>query len=133
MPQLCKSATILVVDDNESLRAGLTKLLTLKGYRAFEAPSPEYALSLMKQLGNEVDVLVTDIVMPEMNGFELTRRVRSIYPKIRIIHMSAYCVEEPVGLEFNEDVVLRKPVEISALVEAVERVVRRDPGNSVGD
>ena len=132
MPKARKSATILLVDDNDCLRTGLTELLTLKGYRTFEAPNPEHALSLVKQFGNELDVLVTDIVMPGMNGFELSRRVRSIYPRIGIIHMSAYCLAETAASEFNNDVVLQKPIPISVLVEAVERVVRRDPGNSGG-
>ena len=132
VPESRKSVTVLLVDDNDSLRTGLTKVLTRKGYRAFEAPDPEHALSLMKHLGNELDVLVTDIVMPGMNGFELSRRVHRIYPKIGIIHMSAYGIAETAGSEFNNDVVLAKPVPISVLVEAVERLVRRDPGNSGG-
>ena len=129
MPKVRKSASILLVDDNDSLRTGLTELLTRKGYRAFEAPNSEHALSLVKQLGDELDVLVTDIVMPGMNGFELSKRVRSIHPRIGIIHMSAYCIAETAGSEFDNDIILPKPISINALVEAVERVVRRDPGN----
>jgi CheY-like chemotaxis protein len=132
MPKPRKSATILLVDDNDCQRTALTELLMFEGYRAFEAPNPEHALSLLKQFGNELDALVTDIVMPGMNGFELSRRVRSIYPKIGIIHMSAYCLAETAGSEFDNDVVLPKPIPISVLVEAVERVTRRDPGNSGG-
>jgi len=130
MSESRKSATILLVDDTDSLRTGLRELLTRKGYRIFEAPDPEHALSLVKQLGNELDVLVTDIVMPGMNGFELSRRVHSINPKIGVIHMSAYGIAETAGSEFDNDVVLPKPFPISVLVEAVQRVVRRDPGNS---
>jgi CheY-like chemotaxis protein len=132
MPKPRKSATILLVDDNDCQRTALTELLMFEGYRAFEAPNPEHALSLLKQFGNELDALVTDIVMPGMNGFELSRRVRSIYPKIGIIHMSAYCLAETADSEFDNDVVLPKPIPISVLVEAVERVTRRDPGNSGG-
>jgi DNA-binding NtrC family response regulator len=134
MSESRKSATttILLVDDNDSLRTGLSELLTRRGYRVFEAPDPEHALSLVKQLGNELDVLVTDIVMRGMNGFELSRRVQSIYPKIGIIRMSAFGIAETAGSEFDSNVVLSKPIPISVLVEAVERVVRRDPGNSGG-
>ena len=134
MSESRKSATttILLVDDTDSLRTGLTGLLTRRGYRVFETPDPEHALSLVKQLGNELDVLVTDIVMHGMNGFELSRRVHSIYPKIGIIHMSAFGIAETAGSEFDNNVVLSKPIPISVLVEAVERVVRRDPGNSGG-
>jgi len=121
-----------LVDDNDSLRTGLIKVLARKGYRAFEAPDPENALSLVKQLGNELHVLVTDIVMPGINGFELSRRVHSMYPKIGIIHMSAYGIAETAGSEFYNDVVLIKPIPISVLVEAVERLVARDRSNSVG-
>jgi DNA-binding NtrC family response regulator len=132
MPKPRKSPTILLVDDNESLRTSLTELLALKGYRAFEAPNAEHALSFVMQLGNELDVLVTDIVMPGMDGFELSRKVHSIYPGIGIIQMSAYAIAEMAGSEFDFDVVLRKPVPISVLVDAVERVARRDPGKSGG-
>jgi len=132
MSESRKSATILLVDDTDSLRTGLRELLTRKGYRIFEAPDPEHALSLVKQLGNELDVMVIDIVMPGIDGFELSRRVRSTHPRIGIIHISAYCIAETPGSEFDSDVVLPKPISISVLVEAVERVMQRDHGNLCG-
>ena len=129
--KLRKSATVLLVDDNDYSRTGLTELLTLKGYRAFEASSPVLALSLVKELGNELDVLVTDIVMPGMNGFELSRTVRKLNPAVDIIYMSAYCLAETADSGPN-DLVLSKPVPISVLVEALEGVLGRDAGNSNG-
>ena len=115
-----------MVDDNDWVRTGFTELLTIKGYRAFAAPDPEHALNLVKQFGNELDVLLTDIVMPGMNGFEFSRRVRRLHPTISIIYMSAYGVAETADSAFDNDVVLRKPVPISVLVEAVERVVKKN-------
>ena len=120
-------ATVLLVDDNDSMRTVLTELLTRKGYRTFEAASPERALHLVKQFGNELDVLVTDIVMPGMNGFELSKRVRRLCPKIGIIHMSVYGVGETPDPQSGSDVVLSKPIPINVLVEALEKVLRRDP------
>ena len=124
-----RSACILLVDDNNFLRTGLKELLTRKGYRTMEAPDAEFALNLLKQFGNEVQVLVTDVVLPGMTGFELSREVRSLYPRIRVIHISAYGCAETVD-PFDEDVVLRKPIAISVLVQALESVLKRDPGNT---
>jgi CheY-like chemotaxis protein len=131
-PSKSATATVLLVDDNEILRAALAKLLMAKDYRMLEAPDAQSALSSVMQLGNQLDVLIIDIVLPGMNGFELARAVRSLYPKIGIIYMSAYCSPETVDSELNSDVLLAKPVTISVLVEALERVLRRDRGKSSG-
>ena len=122
-----KSVTVLLVEDNDYLRTSWTKLLTLKGYRTFEATNPERALRLVKQLGNELDVLVTDIVMPGMNGFELSKTVRKLCPTIGIIQMSAYGLAETPDPQFGGDVVLSKPIPINVLVDALEQVQRRHP------
>ena len=122
------SACVLLVDDNSPLRSGLKELLTLKGYRTMEAPDAEFALNLLKQFRNEVHVLVTDIVLPGMNGFELAKKVRSLYPRIGVIHISAYGCAETVDARCGEDAVLRKPITTSVLVEAVEGTLRKDPG-----
>jgi CheY-like chemotaxis protein len=98
-----------------------------------EAPDAGFALNLLEQFGNEVQVLVTDIVLPGMTGFELSKKVRSLYPRIEVVHISAYGCAETVDACVDEDAVLRKPITISVLVEALERVLRRDPGSrSVG-
>src|SRR5215471_6244184 len=99
-----RSACILLVDDNDCLRTGLKQLLTRKGYRTMEAPDVEFGLNLLKQFGNEVRVLVTDIALPGMTGFELSRKVRSLYPRIGVIHISAYGCAEAVDACFDEDV-----------------------------
>src|SRR5439155_11722577 len=122
-----KSVTDLLVEDNDSLKTSWTRLLTAKGYRTFEAANPERALRLVKQLGNELDVLVTDIVMPGMNGFELSKTVRRLCPTIGIIHVSAYGAAETPDPQFGNDVVLSKPIPINVLVDALEQVRRRDP------
>jgi CheY-like chemotaxis protein len=122
-----RSACILLVDDNTCLRTGLKELLTRKGYRTMDAPDAEFAMTLLEQFGDEVQVLVTDIVLPGMTGFELARKVRSLYPRIGVVHISAYGCAEAVDDCFGEHVVLRKPITIGVLVQALERVLRRDP------
>ena len=121
------SGYVLLVDDNDSLRTGLKKLLMLRGYRVIEASDPEVAFVLLRQFEDEVQVLVTDIVMPSMNGFEFSRKVHSLYPRIGVLHISAYGTAESPDPHPHADVVLRKPITINLLVEALESVLRRPP------
>ena len=123
------SGYILLVDDNDSLRTGLKKLLMLRGFRVIEASDPEVAFILLRQFEDEVQVLITDIVMPGMDGFEFSRKVHSLYPRIGVLHISAYCSDEMLDPHPHADVVLRKPITINVLVEALELVLSRARDN----
>src|ERR1043166_5243891 len=84
-------ATILLVEDEASLQRLVTRLLTLHGYRVIEADSGRRALSLWKLHRQEIDLLLTDIVLPRgLGGHELGERLQLDKPTLKVIYTSGY-------------------------------------------
>ncbi|MGH9421702.1 MAG: ATP-binding protein, partial [Thermoanaerobaculia bacterium] len=90
--------TILLVEDDEEVRHVAVRVLTQNGYRVLEAANGADALRICDQEGDALDLIVTDIVMPEMGGSELATRVRAKQPAARILFTSGY----------TEDVIVRE-------------------------
>jgi CheY-like chemotaxis protein len=87
--------TILVVEDEDLLRDMATMILTECGYRIIEAPSGTEALKRWDQHADEIDLLVTDMVMPDgMSGMDLARRLLAAKPRLRIIFASGYSMDD---------------------------------------
>jgi signal transduction histidine kinase/CheY-like chemotaxis protein len=82
--------TILIVEDDSDLRAYLSELLRGLGYRVVSAPQADAALSILKQHSSRIDLLLTDVVMPGINGRELGKRARQIRPGLRVLYMTGY-------------------------------------------
>lgn len=82
------SNRILIADDEPNHRRCLSISLRLEGYEVFEAADGQQALEVLAQ--GPIDVLVCDLMMPRIDGLELSRRMRFAYPNTRIILMSAY-------------------------------------------
>ena len=80
--------SILVVDDEETLRDILYKILTKEGYQVESAENGEEALEKLRD--NKYDLMISDIKMPRLNGFELLKLVRKDYPSMGVIMMTAY-------------------------------------------
>ncbi len=80
--------TILVVDDEPALSAMLEDLLSFHGYKFLQANSAEQALKILQS--NHVDLVISDITMPGMDGFELYEKVSQLYPSIKIQLVSGY-------------------------------------------
>ena len=87
---LTGSSTILLVEDEDAVRVFSARALRNKGYQVLEAPSGESALEKLADDGRHVDLLITDVVMPEMDGPTLMRHVRKIRPEIKVILISGY-------------------------------------------
>ena len=86
--------TILLVEDQDDVRSLLEKILCDAGYTVLAAENPEVALGLAKQFGGLIHVMVTDMVMPKMDGSELRNRVLAINPGLKVIFMSGYADRE---------------------------------------
>lgn len=121
------SETILVVEDDERLLALGRKILTQKGYRILGAKSGEEALEVYKAADTRIDLLLTDVVMPGMNGRELAEHMESLRPGLKVLYMSGYTDDTitrhgvlPEGIEF-----LEKPFTMEGLARKVRGVLDR--------
>jgi PAS domain S-box-containing protein len=115
--------TVLVVEDEPLVRAGVRHLLEGLGYTVLVAARPSEALGLAAQ--HVVQLLLSDIVMPEMNGPELAREMRARYPGLRVLFMSAYsdaALVEQGRIEPGQPV-LEKPFEEAELAAMVRQVL----------
>jgi signal transduction histidine kinase/CheY-like chemotaxis protein len=84
------SATILVVEDEPDVRMVVCKMLMMHGYQVLEAPGPVEALSIFENEGHQIDLLLTDVIMPVMNGRELYEQIALLKPGIKTLFMSGY-------------------------------------------
>jgi len=89
-PDSSVSGTILVVEDDDMVREMVTKMLESLGYTVLVAETPGTALSLCRESAVAIDLLLTDVVMPAMNGAELRDRVVALHPDIKVLFMSGY-------------------------------------------
>jgi two-component system cell cycle sensor histidine kinase/response regulator CckA len=115
-------ATILLVEDEEAVRNLARTVLTAQGYTVIEARDGEEALSLMGKGGLGVELLLTDVVMPRMNGKELARKISAMLPGVRVLFMSGY-TENVVA---REDILgpgtdfIQKPFDTKALLRKIK-------------
>ncbi|MGO9487272.1 MAG: ATP-binding protein [Rhodomicrobium sp.] len=119
---LTGSATVLLVEDEEAVRSFASRALATRGYKVLEAGSGVEALEIMEREQGKVDLVVSDVVMPEMDGPTLLRHLRERNPDIRIVFMSGYAEEAfRKNLGPDEDFVfLPKPFTLKKLAETVK-------------
>ena len=124
-----ETITILVVDDEAMLRRLLEKILKKEGYNVHLAPSAEDALEILSD--NTVDIMISDIKMPEMDGFALMRAVKNKYPGVGIIMMTGYADVYTVkdALLLGADDYITKPFKSAEIHMIVERAYWRALSN----
>jgi nitrogen-specific signal transduction histidine kinase/CheY-like chemotaxis protein len=120
--------SILVVEDDEGVRNFVGTALKDLGYTVHEAINGRKALEVLNQNGNKIDLIITDLIMPVMNGKELAREVGKILPGIRVLFTSGYTEDSIVssgsldrGIDF-----LQKPYSIQTLAKKVREVLDRN-------
>lgn len=122
------TATILLVDDEPSVRRFASAVLHKHGYQVLEAADGAEALSLAKDHGRPIPVLLTDFVMPGLSGAEVAESFLRIHPDGRIIYMSGYVEEELIGKGFVEGTrFLQKPFSPDTLLASVHEALREIP------
>jgi len=116
---------ILLVEDEESVRAFSARALKTTGYEVFEAGSGEEALEVLDEIDNRIDLLISDVVMPEMDGPTLLLRIRERVPDLKVILVSGYA-EESVRKDIADDrsvEFLAKPYSLDQINSKVKEVL----------
>lgn len=113
--------TILLVDDEESVRAIITKILGRAGHQVLEAVHGQGALRLAAAYDGPIDLLITDMYMPGLRGPEIVERLRQTRPGIHVLFMSGFTDEDVARSGLDPALsFLRKPFTIQELTEAVQ-------------
>ena len=82
--------TILLVEDDQAILKMTEKMLKQLGYQILTAQTPKEAINIAQKYTNNIHLLITDVVMPDMSGPELTERLLTIFPNIKVLFMSGY-------------------------------------------
>jgi PAS domain S-box-containing protein len=119
------SETILVVEDDDQVRAIAISILRRYGYQVLEATSPEQALSITEQIGVGIDLMLSDVVMPQMSGPVLAKRILEAHPTMKVLCMSGYTDDSVVrhGVLSAEVPFLQKPFTPETLALKVREVL----------
>jgi two-component system, cell cycle sensor histidine kinase and response regulator CckA len=118
-------ATILVVEDEAGIRALVRKILRRQGYEVLEAANGQDALALCREHGQRVELLITDVLMPQMGGRELVERLQTQGRNMKVLYVSGYTDDAtvysgdlPPGTAF-----LQKPFTLGSLLDKVKEVL----------
>ena len=116
--------TILLVEDDEVVRNFVARVLSSNGYSALVAPTPDEAVRLCERHKGAIHLMLTDVVMPGMFGYELSRRLESLVPKMKVIYMSGYTDQSIIrsalmrGASF-----IQKPMTPEAVVRQIRQAL----------
>lgn len=117
--------TILIVEDKSDILDIIESILNKYGYKVLKTVSPLNAIDIAKEYSSSLDLLVTDVVMPEMNGKDLIENIRKIKPGLKSIFMSGYTanVIENCGLTEEGLHFIQKPFSLNAFVKKIRDVL----------
>ncbi|HYC53220.1 MAG TPA: response regulator, partial [Gemmatimonadaceae bacterium] len=121
--------TILLVEDEQAVRALARRVLERAGFRVLEAETPSVALALARAHASQIQLIVSDVVMPEMNGPALVTRISELCPSARVLFISGYTDDEIIGRGLSEPgmLLLPKPFSAQELVERVRQALDARP------
>jgi CheY-like chemotaxis protein len=114
---------VLLAEDEETIRSLVGEVLTRSGYKVFAAPNGEEAIRLLGQHAGEIDLLLTDVVMPGMRGPDLARAAARLNPNLRVLYTSGYASEPDEAFEDPDVAFIGKPFSPKELVSKVRDVL----------
>ncbi|MEK6775405.1 MAG: PAS domain S-box protein [bacterium] len=117
--------TIMIVDDDASVRRLVVDMLEPLGYRLFGASSGAEAMQILDTFAGEIDLLLTDVIMPGMNGKELAEAFRSMHPGAKVIFMSGYTAEtiDRHGVFPPGVTLVQKPLTMKKLADKIREIL----------
>ena len=120
--------TILLVEDDLIILNITKMILTNQGYTVLAANSPNEAIRFAGEYANEIHLLMTDVVMPEMNGRDLAKKLQTLYPQLKCLYMSGYTASVIAhhgvldeGLYF-----IQKPYNVNTLADKLREVLENN-------
>ncbi|MFQ5536028.1 MAG: diguanylate cyclase [Gemmatimonadota bacterium] len=119
------AALIVLVDDDQSVEHSLTRSLSRMGHNVLDARNARHVLDLFAEFGDRIDLLITDVVMPDMNGLTLVSRIAELGYRVPVIYISGFLQGEVrlPGVDGTRAGFVEKPVGIDKLKREVERVL----------
>jgi two-component system, cell cycle sensor histidine kinase and response regulator CckA len=122
--------TILIVDDEPTVLNLCRRILELGGYTVASARDGLEALRLLESSASRIDLALLDVIMPGMNGFELSRRVQSASPGTPIVFMSGFRPQEIAHIigDLQPNQIIWKPFKTESLIRMVENALNRSGG-----
>jgi PAS domain S-box-containing protein len=119
------SETILLIEDEEAVRTLASRVLSEQGYHVLQASNGLEGLNLAEQVGNDIDLVLTDVVMPEMGGLELAAHITRILPRASIMYMSGYSEGDKLrrGISELPEPFLQKPFSAESLAASVRHTL----------
>jgi two-component system cell cycle sensor histidine kinase/response regulator CckA len=120
--------TILVIDDEKEVRELVSEMLRFYGYTVLEAPNASNAFVIYEKHKDSIDLILTDIVMPQMSGIEFANKIRPVYPRNKFLFMSGYTDTVLAEQELLRDPVhfLQKPFNAVTLMKKIRTVLDRN-------
>jgi PAS domain S-box-containing protein len=116
---------ILVVDDDKDVLKFITEILETHGYSVISASNSLTAIDIFKNFSGKIPLVITDVIMPLMEGSDLIKYLKRINPDLKIIVVSGYS-DESISKDASIDVFLRKPFESMELLTSVRRLLDAD-------
>ena len=121
------SSSVLLIDDDKDVLTVLKRSLELRGMNTYGFSNPILAVEDFRNNAANYDIVVTDIRMPDMNGFEVARAVKEVRPDIKIAFITAFEINksefEKVLPSTKVDAFIAKPVKLGTFVERIKGIV----------
>jgi PAS domain S-box-containing protein len=119
--------TVLVVEDQDEVRRLVSELLEQRGYTVLSAAQPQDAIAICNAHAGPIELLLTDVVMPQMGGRELAEKTAWIRPAMKVLFMSGYTEEVLAGIGEPGFAFLRKPFTPAVLAHKIREVLEAEP------